>query len=254
MATGQLQKLCAVVTGGGSGIGRAICHTFAKQGASVAVVDINGDHAKQIKEELPTTHVDCKHGAFTTDVSSPESIKALTQDIKQTFEVTPTILVNSAGITKDKFMIKMDEKSFDDVINVNLKGVFLMSQAIARMMIENKIKHGSIINMASISGKIGNIGQCNYVASKAAVEGFTRTCAKELAQHDIRCNAVLPGWIETPMTQAVPEKVMEKHLGMIPIGRFGQPEDVADVCLFLASKKSSYITGTSIEVTGGLFM
>ncbi|XP_070531959.1 estradiol 17-beta-dehydrogenase 8-like [Ptychodera flava] len=250
----QLSKLAAVVTGGGSGIGRAICQRFAREGACVAVVDIDADRTRQTLDELSTKGPDCKHHAFTTDVSSAESVAKLVKEIPEKFSVTPTILVNCAGITKDSFLVKMDERSFDDVIRVNLKGVFLVTQAISKLMIDNKIKHGSIINMSSISGKTGNIGQCNYTASKAGIEGMTRTMAKELAEHDIRCNAVLPGWIESPMTQAVPEKVLTKHLGMIPAGRLGQPEDIADACLFLASRKSSYITGTSIEVTGGLFM
>ncbi|NP_001171815.1 estradiol 17 beta-dehydrogenase 8-like [Saccoglossus kowalevskii] len=250
----QLNKLFAVVTGGGSGIGRAVCHRFAKEGASVAVVDINSDHAQSTANDLAVTHDECKHAAFTADVSSTWSVKQLTENLLRSYKNTPTILVHSAGITKDSFMVKMDEKSFDDVISVNLKGTFLVTQAITKLMIDNKIKHGSIITMASISGRVGNLGQCNYSASKAGVEGFTKTIAKELARHDIRCNTVVPGWIQTPMTEAVPEKVMTKHLGMVPLGRLGQPEDVADVCLFLASEKSSYITGASIEVTGGLFM
>ncbi|XP_070531954.1 (3R)-3-hydroxyacyl-CoA dehydrogenase-like [Ptychodera flava] len=249
MAT-RLNKLAAVVTGGGSGIGRAVCQRFAREGASVAIVDTNEDGVRQTLDGLQTNHPECGHHTFVTDVSSSESVEKLVQDVQERFPVIPTIVVNCAGITRDTFLLKMREKQFDDVMNVNLKGVFLVTQAMSRLMVENKVASGSIINVSSITGKVGNIGQCNYSASKAGVIGFTKTVALELGRFNIRCNAILPGWIETPMTQAVPDKVKAQILPHIPLRRIGRPEEIADVCMLLATNE--YMTGTSIEVTGGI--
>lgn len=162
--------------------------------------------------------------------------------------------MNCAGITRDTRMINMTEEMFDDVIKVNLKGTYLMSQAISKLMIENKVESGSIINISSVSAKIGNFGQCNYAASKSGVIGLTKTIAREMAMYNIRCNAIMPGFIDTPMVQKVPDKVLDKIIEEIPLKRFGTPEEIADTCVFLASRRSSYITGSVIQVSGGLFM
>ncbi|XP_023215722.1 estradiol 17-beta-dehydrogenase 8-like [Centruroides sculpturatus] len=148
----------------------------------------------------------------------------------------------------------MTEQMFDDVIKVNLKGTYLVMQAASKLMIQEKVTNGCIVNISSVVGKVGNMGQCNYAASKAGVEALTKSAAKELARYGIRCNAVMPGFIDTPMVSTVPEKVMDNILKQTPLRRKGKPEEIADVCAFLASCKSSYITGEIIQVSGGLYM
>ncbi|XP_033124270.1 estradiol 17-beta-dehydrogenase 8-like [Anneissia japonica] len=250
----QLAGRLALVTGGGSGIGRSICEVFARNGASVVVADISVDNASQVANNLATdSGPDIKHHSCSVDVGDSNAVKQMVKETMSLYGRAPCIAVNSAGITKDSFMVSMEESSFDEVIRVNLKGTFLVTQAISVAMLEQGVERGSIINLGSISGKVGNIGQCNYAASKAGVEGLTKSAAKELALHGIRCNAVLPGFIKTPMTETVPEKVVSMMKKMIPAGRMGEPSEVAEACLFLASDQSGYITGTTIEVTGGLF-
>ncbi|KAL9968358.1 hypothetical protein ACROYT_G026719 [Oculina patagonica] len=253
-ATGRLLAgRLALVTGGASGIGRAVCQALAAEGASIVVTDLNNQGAQETTDSL-SKHADSKHINYSLDVASGEEVQKVLECIISEYRKSPCILVNSAGITSDDFLLKMDEEKFDKVIDVNLKGTFLVTQAVAKLMVSEKVTNGSIVNLASIVGKIGNLGQANYAASKAGVEGLTKTCAKELARFGVRCNAVLPGFIQTPMTDAVPEKVLEKLKKQIPLARFGNPSDVADVITFLASDRSSYITGISIEVTGGLSM
>ncbi|CAH2314581.1 estradiol 17-beta-dehydrogenase 8 [Pelobates cultripes] len=253
-ATFRLKSRLALVTGGGSGIGRAISQRLSLEGASVAVVDVNIDSAKDTLQSLCHGLVGQAHTAFQVDVSQSQSVSALIEQIQAQYSRSPCIAVSSAGITRDEFLLHLAEESFDSVLSVNLKGPFLITQAVARALVANGQNKGSIINIGSIVGKVGNLGQCNYAASKAGVEGLTRTAAKELARYGIRCNTVLPGFISTPMTDKVPQKVLDKISGSIPMGRLGKPEDIADVCAFLASDDSKYITGASIEVTGGLFM
>ncbi|GFS46896.1 estradiol 17-beta-dehydrogenase 8 [Nephila pilipes] len=238
----------AVITGGGSGIGRAVCRMFAKEGATIIAVDLNEAAAKETIQDISG-----KHFTHSVDVSQSESVHGLVTKIKEEC-IVPDILVNCAGVTRDGFMLKMTEAMFDDVIKVNLKGTFLVTQAISRLMIDSKVTSGSIVNISSVSGKIGNLGQCNYVASKAGVEGFTKTVARELAQYNIRCNAVMPGFIDTPMARKVPEKVLERIIKEIPMQRMGKPEEIADICAFLASQRSSYVTGSIIQVSGGFVM
>ncbi|KAI0242296.1 Estradiol 17-beta-dehydrogenase 8 [Lamellibrachia satsuma] len=247
MLSGKL----AVISGGGSGIGRAICAAFSKQGSKVAVVDVNKTAATQTLKSLEGPQ---QHAAFAVDVSCGQAVSDLLVNIKQTFSGVPSIAVNCAGITRDNYLLKLDETSFDEVIAVNLKGTFLLSQAVGRHMVENAVQGCSIINISSIVGKVGNLGQCNYASSKAGVIGFSKSAAKELAKFGIRCNSILPGFIETPMLDTVPEKLLDKLVRQIPLARIGQPEEIADVCVFLASDRSSYITGATIEVSGGLFM
>ncbi|XP_031569800.1 estradiol 17-beta-dehydrogenase 8-like [Actinia tenebrosa] len=244
----------ALVTGGASGIGRAICQTLAKAGASVAVVDRNIEGAKETGNSLSKNDGNQLHSYHATDVVSSLQVNKLILKVQEDHQRPPCILVNSAGITRDAFFLKMNEEAFDEVIDVNLKGTFLMSQFASKAMVESKISNGSIINIASIVGKTGNIGQANYTASKAGVEGLTRTCALELARFGIRCNAVLPGFIHSPMTEKIPEQITQKIVKMVPLSRIGQPSEIAEVVNFLASDLSSYITGASIEVTGGLSM
>uniref|UniRef100_A0A8C0RJG3 (3R)-3-hydroxyacyl-CoA dehydrogenase n=1 Tax=Canis lupus familiaris TaxID=9615 RepID=A0A8C0RJG3_CANLF len=169
------------------------------------------------------------------------------------FSRPPSVVVSCAGLTRDEFLLRMSEDDWDRVIAVNLKGIFLVTQAAAQALVSSGCR-GSIINISSIVGKVGNVGQTNYAASKAGVIGLTQTAARELGRHGIRCNSVLPGFITTPMTQKVPQKVLDKVIGMIPMGHLGDPEDVADAVTFLASEDSGYITGASVEVTGGLYM
>ncbi|KAJ8335307.1 hypothetical protein SKAU_G00409460 [Synaphobranchus kaupii] len=240
--------------GGGSGIGRAVCQRFAAEGASVVVADVNEDSANQTLESLPQEHKGQDHSAVGVEVSSRESVEKLLTTIQCRYFQPPSVCVSAAGITQDEFMLKMAEADFDRVIQVNLKGTFLLTQAVSRALVASGAPKGSIITVGSIVGKVGNIGQVNYSASKAGVEGLTRAAAKELSRFGIRCNCVLPGFITTPMTDKVPEKVINKMTSMIPLGRMGQPAEVADACAFLASDDSRYITGVSIEVTGGLFI
>ncbi|XP_028418085.1 estradiol 17-beta-dehydrogenase 8-like [Dendronephthya gigantea] len=249
---GNLAGRLAVVTGAGGGIGRTVCERFANEGSSVIVADIDGSSAKKTAEALGGS--DANHSHFEMDVTSSQQIEQFMEDIKKKYKRYPCISVNCHGITRDDFLIKMSEKSFNEVINVNLKGTFLMIQAAAKGMIESKVENGSIVSIGSISGKVGNLGQANYVASKAAIEAMSRTCAKELALYGIRCNVILPGFIQTSMLNTIPQKVIKKFTSAIPLHRLGTSEDVANAAYFLASTESSYITGSSIEVTGGIYM
>jgi len=250
----QLAGRLALVTGGASGIGKAICSRLAQDGAKVAVADIVSNDAQRERLESVVSALGKSAHAFPLDVSKHEQVHTLIQDIHTVFNADPNICVNCAGITRDTFLNRMSLESWEDVINVNLKGTFLVTQAVAQRMEMNKVPHASIINVASIIAKIGNIGQSSYAASKAGVVGFTKSVAKEVGRSQIRVNAILPGFIVTPMTDIVPEKIITKLLPQIPLARLGQPQEVADLVAFLASDQSSYITGAAIEITGGLAM
>ncbi|XP_030853698.1 estradiol 17-beta-dehydrogenase 8 [Strongylocentrotus purpuratus] len=253
MATSKvLAGRIAVITGGGSGIGRATSQLFAKHGASVAVVDRTQGGADETIASLPSHTDEQIHKSFVADVGDGDAVRGLVAGVMDTYKKPATILVNSAGITRDQLMLKMSEEDFDEVIKVNLKGTFLMCQAVSQAMVKSKVTGGSFINISSIIATMGNIGQANYSASKAGILGMTMTMAKELSRFDIRCNSVLPGFISTPMTDRVPEKVIKMMLSLIPLGTLGQPEDIAETCLFLASPASKYITGASIDVNGGM--
>ncbi|XP_034017268.1 estradiol 17-beta-dehydrogenase 8 [Thalassophryne amazonica] len=253
-SSSRLISRLALVTGGGSGIGRAVCQRFASEGASVVVADISEDSANETLGSLSHAIRGQCHMAAAVDVSSKDSIKRVITNIQSWYFQPPSVCVNAAGITRDDFLLNLDEEHFDEVIQVNLKGSFLITQAVAQALVSCGAAKGSIITVGSIVGKVGNIGQANYAASKAGVEGLTRTAAKELSRFGIRCNCVLPGFISTPMTDKVPEKVISKMMSLVPLGRLGEPAEVADVCAFLASDDSRYITGASIEVAGGLFI
>nr|CAD7598389.1 unnamed protein product [Timema genevievae] len=350
MANGVLGGKLAFVTGAGSGIGRAACQVLAREGAKVIATDKDEKSAQKTLSLLKSSSATFQHLHFPLDVSRSEEVYSVVKSAIEHFSVPPSIVVNCAGITRDNFLLKLDEDSFQQVIDVNLKGTFLVTQTIARALVEANITGASVINLASIVGRTGNIGQCSYAASKAGIEAFTKTTAKELgnlsptklhcreeisavcflgksngatpttvehaalpcgisvakasralhrqtsgemctecstrrfgalhrqtsgemctecstrrfgALHrqtsgemctecfGIRCNVVVPGFIDTPMTDAVPDKVKEKFRATIALKRFGRAEEVAEVIAFLASDKSSYVNGASIEVIGG---
>lgn len=239
----------AVVTGGASGIGRAIAKRFADEGASVAVADVDHDAAVATTAEIEA------HGgkaiAMWCDVTSEDSVESLVQDILGSLGRLD-VMVNNAGITRDATMRRMTLADFRSVLEVHLVGAWLGTRAAASVMRDQGA--GSIVNMSSISGKVGNIGQTNYSAAKAGIVGLTKAAAKELAHLGIRVNAIQPGLIRTPMTEALRADVWQQKLAEIPMGRAGESEDVAGAALFLASELSSYVTGTVLEVTGGRYM
>ncbi|XP_072801349.1 (3R)-3-hydroxyacyl-CoA dehydrogenase isoform X1 [Vicugna pacos] len=250
----RLRSALALVTGAGGGIGRAVSVRLAAEGAAVAACDLDGAAARETVRLLggPGSEEGAPcgaHAAFQADVSEAGAVRRLLEQVQACFSRPPSVVVSCAGITRDEFLLHMSEDDWDRVIAVNLKGIFLVNQAAAQALVSSGCP-GSIINISSIVGKVGNMGQTNYAASKAGVIGLTQTAAREFGRHGIRCNSVLPGFIKTPMIHKVPQKVLDKVTGMIPMGRVGDPEDVADVVAFLASGDSGYITGASVEVTG----
>lgn len=246
---GDFEKT-ALVTGASRGIGKAIALALAARGFAVAV-NYAGSHdaAEAVKNEIERNggHAFLVQG----DVSKPEDVERIFKGIKDKFG-TLDVLVNNAGINRDALLIRMSEEQWDDVIATDLKSDFLTTKAAALLMM--KKRKGSIINISSVVGIMGNIGQANYAAAKAGVIGFTKASAKELAGRNIRVNVVAPGFIETAMTDGIPEKIREKMIVSIPMGRMGQPEDIANAVCFLASDDSSYITGQVLVVDGGLVM
>jgi 3-oxoacyl-[acyl-carrier protein] reductase len=245
-----LQGKTAVVTGGSRGIGRAICVELARLGANV-VVNYSGseDRAREVVAEIESLGV--KGLAVQANVSDVEQVDLL---MKQSLEAFGSIdiLVNNAGITRDNLLIRMKEAEWDDVIDTNLKGVFLCTKAVSRQMM--KQRSGRIVNISSIVGVSGNAGQANYVAAKAGVIGLTKTVAQELASRNVLVNAIAPGFITTEMTDALPEDIKAAMLKQIPLAKLGQPEDVAKTVAFFASDAANYITGQVIHVDGGLVM
>ena len=239
----------ALVTGAARGIGQAIAKKLASEGCDVALCDLKAEWLAETVGliEAMGRKVKC----FEVDVGNAAAVDAAVNGAVKEFGKID-ILINNAGITKDTLMIRMSEQDWDAVMTVNLKGTFLFTKAVARPMMKQRT--GAIVNVASIIGLIGNAGQCNYAASKAGVIALTKSAAKELASRNVRVNAVAPGFIETKMTEALPEEVRTKMLGAIPMGRFGQPEDVANVVLFLASDMSSYMTGQVLPICGGMVM
>ncbi|CAI5456262.1 unnamed protein product [Caenorhabditis angaria] len=239
----------AVVTGGGSGIGRAICKRLADNGASIVVADVKHAAALDTVKLLGPSQA---HIPAECDVSSPEAVNKLKELVGKNGNPV-SVLVNCAGITQDSTLLKMPKAKWDSVVGVNLTGVFLVSQAFAKYSVETQSPL-SIINVSSIVGKTGNFGQTNYAATKAGVIGFTKSAAKELAKKNVRVNAVLPGFIKTPMTEAMPPQVLAEICSGIPMGRMGEDDEIAKSVLFLASDLSSYVTGAALEVTGGYNM
>lgn len=245
----KLKDNTAFITGAAQGIGRAIAVGMAKEGAHVGIADINIEKAEAAAEEIRAFGV--KSIAIKLDVSKSEDIASAFNKFVQEFGKFD-ILVNNAGITKDALLIRMKDEDWDMVLNINLKGAFICSKEAIKIMA--KQQYGKIINISSVVAFIGNAGQANYSASKAGIVGLTKTIAKEYAVRGIRANAVAPGFIQTAMTDGLPEKVKEEMGKMIPLGCFGLPEDVANAVVFLASKEADYITGQVIHVNGGMYM
>ncbi|XP_078489804.1 (3R)-3-hydroxyacyl-CoA dehydrogenase-like [Ciona intestinalis] len=249
----RLAGKVAIVTGAASGIGRAICQRYANEGASLMLVDRNQERLEKATKTLFTGHGN-KHCISEGNVSDFDFANKLFDQVKETYGKAGNVLVNCAGITRDSLLINMTEKQFDDVIQVNLKSIFTMTKAFIGTLRHTGGMHpASIINISSIVGKTGNAGQANYAASKAGVIGFTKTVGMEMGRYGVRCNAILPGFIQTPMTDAVPEEIMKKYLKMIPMKRMGTPEEIANVCLFLGCDESSYVNCAALEVSGGFF-
>jgi len=245
----RLKDKVTLVTGGARGIGREIGLLFAKEGSSVAVGDIDMSAAEKTCQEIEALGREAI--ALEVDVTDPQKVEAAINKILDKFKRLD-ILVNNAGITKDNLLLRMSEEDWEAVINVNLKGTFNCTKAASKVMV--KQRNGRIINIASIIGIIGNAGQANYSASKAGIIALTKTTAKELASRNINVNAVAPGFIQTEMTARLPQDLQAKMLSVIPLSRFGSPQDVAAVCLFLATEESSYITGQTVIVDGGMVM
>ena len=243
-----LEGKTAIITGGSRGIGKGIVEKFAEHGANVAFTySSSAEAANALAEEISKTGVKAK--AYKSDAASYAESQQLVDDVLKDFG-SIDILINNAGITRDNLLMRISEEDFDKVIEVNLKSVFNMTKAVQRTML--KQRKGSIINMSSVVGVKGNAGQTNYAASKAGVIGFTKSVAIELGSRDIRCNAIAPGFIQTEMTEKLDEAAVKGWTEMIPLKRGGNPEDVANACVFLASDLSSYITGQVLNVDGGM--
>lgn len=244
----MLKNKIALITGAGRGIGRAIAIALAKEGAEV-VINYNGseERAKEVKQTIEENGG--KASIYKCNVSDFVACEAIIKDIVKEYGHLD-ILVNNAGITKDGLIMKMKEEDFDSVLNVNLKGTFNTIRHSARQML--KQRSGKIINISSVSGILGNVGQANYAASKAGVIGLTKTMARELGSRGITVNAIAPGFVDTEMTEVLSEEIRENACKQIILGRFGKPEDIANTAVFLASDKADYITGQVISVDGGM--
>ena len=245
----DLKGKIAFITGGARGIGFEIASVYAQNGANIVIGDINEEILKEAEKKLKDYGVDAV--GYRLDVSQYESCEEVVKKAIDKFGRID-ILVNNAGITRDNLIMRMKVEDFDRVISINLKGTFNCTKAVIRQMM--KQRSGRIINIASVIGLMGNAGQANYAASKAGVIGLTKSTAKEVASRNINVNAIAPGYIQTEMTEVLPEEVKEKMLETIPLNRPGTPRDVANVALFLASEYSSYITGQVIVVDGGMVM
>lgn len=245
----RLKDNTVFITGAAQGIGRAIALGMAMEGAHIGIADINIEKAEVTAEEVRALGV--KTLAIKLDVSKSEEVRAAFDRFIQEFQRLD-ILINNAGITKDALILRMKEEDWDSVLDINLKGAFLCSKEAVKIM--TRQQYGKIISISSVVAFIGNPGQANYTASKAGIIGLTKTIAKEYATRGIRANAIAPGFIQTPMTDVLPEKIKEEMKGAVPLGHFGLPEDVAHVAIFLASKEADYITGQVIHVNGGMYM
>ncbi len=244
---GLLSGKVVLITGATRGIGKGIAEVFAKEGADVAFTYAGSvDKAQALEKELGAT---AKVKSYQSDASDFDAAQQLVTQVIEDFGKVD-ILINNAGITRDNLMLRMSKDDWDTIIKVNLDSVFNLTKAVIKPMM--KARSGSIINMTSVVGVKGNAGQANYAASKAGVIGFTKSIALELGSRNIRCNAVAPGFIETEMTAALDEKTVQGWREAIPLKRGGQPEDVANACLFLASDMAAYITGQVLNVDGGM--
>lgn len=239
----------AIVTGASSGIGQAVALAMANAGADVAVCGQNQERLAATAAKV--TAVGRKVLQYAMNISQADPVQQMVEDVhKQWGHID--VMVNNAGITRDGLIIRMSEQDWDEVMTVNLKSVFLCSKAVAKIMMKQRA--GAIVNIASIIGLIGNPGQANYSASKGGIIAFTKSLARELSSRNIRANAIAPGFIETPMTEKIPEALQKKMLESIPLGRYGKPEDVANLAVFLGSDRSGYITGQVISICGGMVM
>ena len=243
-----LEGKVAIITGASRGIGSGIAKVFAQQGANVAFTySSSAESAMALENELNALGIKAK--GYQSNAADFSDAHKLVDDVISEFG-TIDILINNAGITKDNLLMRMSEEDFDKVIEINLKSVFNMTKAVQKIMLKNR--KGSIVNMSSVVGVKGNAGQANYAASKAGMNGFTKSIALELGSRNIRCNAIAPGFIETEMTAKLNEDVVKGWREAIPLKRGGTPEDVANVCVFLASDMSAYVTGQVINVDGGM--
>ncbi len=245
-----LENKVVIVTGASRGIGKSIAEACVQQGAKVAFTYLSSEEkAKALETELTANGGVAK--GFKSDASKFDEAQALVDAVVEAFG-TVDVLINNAGITRDTLLMRMTEEQWDEVINTNLKSAFNLTKAVQRPML--KARKGSIVNMSSVVGISGNAGQANYAASKAGLIGFTKSVAQELGSRNIRCNAIAPGFIETEMTEALDQKVVEEWRASIPLKRGGTPEDVANLTVFLASDMSAYITGQTVQVCGGMLM
>ena len=243
-----LENRTAIITGATRGIGRGIAEIFAKNGANVAFTySSSAEAAIALEKDLAAHGIKAK--GYQSNAADFNAAQELALKVVEDFG-SIDILINNAGITKDNLLMRISEEDFDTVIEVNLKSVFNLTKAVIRPMM--KQRSGSIINMSSVVGVKGNAGQANYAASKAGILGFTKSVALELGSRNIRCNAIAPGFIETEMTSVLPEETVKTWRDAIPLKRGGTPEDVANACVFLASDLSSYITGQTLHVDGGM--
>ena len=245
----QLTNQIAVVTGAGRGIGRAIALKFANEGADVVVVSRTQENSEKVAAEIRA--LGRQAWAFAVDVAEAGAVNTAAEKILADCGKVD-ILVNNAGVTRDGLLMRMSDTDWDTVLDTNLKGAFLVTKAFSRAMI--KARTGRVINISSVIGLIGNAGQCNYAASKAGLIGFTQSCAKELAGRGITVNAIAPGFIQTDMTSELKEEMKAALLKQIPLGSFGEAEDIAAAALYLASPAARYVTGQVLTVDGGMVM
>ncbi len=244
-----MENKVVLVTGSGRGIGFAIAKKFAEMDAKIVILDINQEIVDLAVAEMKKLDFDAY--GYVLDVTNSKLVESVFKQINQDLG-SLDVLVNNAGITKDNLLMRMKESEWDAVINVNLKGTYICTQKICRYMM--KQKNGVILNIASVIGVMGNAGQANYAASKGGIIALTKSTAKELASRNIRANAIAPGFIETDMTASLSADVVESYAKAIPLGKMGKAEDIANLCLFLASDEARYITGQTINVDGGLIM
>jgi 3-oxoacyl-[acyl-carrier protein] reductase len=245
----ELKGKVALVTGAAQGIGKAVAFMLARHGADVIVADVNLEKAAETVREVEATGRAAM--AVKVDVTRLSDVEQMVESAIGRFGKID-ILINNAGIARDKLVLRMTEEDWDAVLDVNLKGTFNCTKAVIKHM--SKQRSGKIVNIASVVGEMGNAGQANYSASKAGVIGLTKTIAREFAQRGINVNAIAPGYIQTPMTDVLPDKAKEQLKRMIPMERLGQPEDVAHAVLFFVSEASSYVTGQVLNVNGGIYM